>query len=91
VDSQDSGALWRGTSVVVVWLAAVAAGTLVGIVSPRADAFGWLAVALAGCTLLALALQLVVGRTAGYIARATASVTGALVVLAATSSILAVL
>lgn len=89
VGSQDSGALWRGASVVLVWLAAVAAGVTAGILVPRGEAVGWLAVALAGCTVLALVLQLVVGRTEGYIARTAASVTGALVVLAVASGILA--
>lgn len=76
---------------VLVWLAAVAAAIAIAVGAPRADAFGWFAVAAAGCTVLALVLQLIVGRTDGYIARATASVAGALVVFVVATGVLAVL
>ncbi len=67
--------------VIAVWVVAALAGIAVGLfVQPDARP-AWLAVALGGCLVLALGIQLAYGRSQGFIGRMAASILGALFVM----------
>lgn len=76
-------------SVVPVWIAAVVGAVLVGVVAASAYLV-WIPVVLALCVLLTFALQLALRRKDGLVTRTTASVVGAVLVLAAATAVLAV-
>lgn len=79
----------RWGSIVTVWVLAVLAAIAVGIFGDAATFTAWLGLALAGCTVAALCLQLATQSKRGFIDRLGASVSGALVILAVASGILA--
>lgn len=67
--------------VVAVWVVAALAGVSVGLFVQPDSRPAWLAVALGGCLVLALAIQLAYGRSQGFIGRMAASTLGALFVM----------
>lgn len=75
-------------SVVLVWLLAVIGALTVTVFAPEAY-LTWLPVVLAGSILATFALQLALQQKEGYVARATASISGAIVVLAIATALLA--
>lgn len=77
----------RWLSVIPVWVVAVLGAVLVGALA--GDRYlDWLAVVLAGCTLLAFVIQLAVSQRIGLVTRLMASVAGALAVLVVATGVL---
>jgi hypothetical protein len=79
---------WQIWSVIPVWVASLAAAIVIGLTT--VDSVAWLAIALAGAVIVTFAIQLAIQRKEGFVLRAIASISGAIVVLAAASGILAV-
>ena len=82
---------WQIWSVVPVWLAAVAAAVVIGVTSAPGTYVTWLAVALAAAVIVTFFIQLAIQRKEGFVVRAMASITGAVVVLALASGVFALL
>jgi hypothetical protein len=80
---------WQIASVVPVWVAAIAAAIVVGLVSPADERTTWLAIALAGAVIATFAIQLAIQRKDGFVVRAIASISGAIIVLALATGIFA--
>lgn len=76
--------------IVAVWIAALAAGVCIAFFAPSETVWAWFGLALAGCLLLAFAVQLSYGRSVGFIQRVGASVLGALLVLGLVSIVVGV-
>lgn len=74
-----------------VWVVAVLAAVAVGVFVPAAGRPVWLMIALAGCLILAFAVQLARGQAHGFIARVSGSVLGAVIVLGVAGAVLAVI
>ena len=79
---------WQIWSVIPVWVASLAAAVVIGLTT--VDSVAWLAIALAGAVIVTFVIQLAIQRKDGFVVRAIASISGAIVVLAAASGILAV-
>jgi hypothetical protein len=79
---------WRG--IVSVWVAAVVLAIVVGVLVDPALRFSWLALALAACALLTC-IQLGTTEKTGFIARVSASVAGALIILSIAAGIFTLL
>ena len=75
----------------MVWALAVVSAVLIGIFSVRGEELSWISLALAGCTIATLCVQLATGRKEGYVNRVTVSLVGAVLVLAAATGIFALL
>jgi hypothetical protein len=75
-------------SILPVWLATLAAAIVVGILSGAAY-LTWVPVVLAGAVLLTSAIQLALRRKEGLVNRMIVSIGGALVILAITTAVLA--
>jgi hypothetical protein len=73
-----------------VWVAAAAGAVLVGIFADTTY-LTWIPVVLGACVLLTFAIQLGLQRKEGFVTRVMASIGGALVILAVTTGVLAVL
>ena len=73
----------RGTfgGVIAVWIVSAVLGVVIGIFAPQEWRAAWLALALAGCLILAFAIQLAYGHSQRFIQRVAASALGALLVL----------
>jgi hypothetical protein len=80
----------RGT-VSVVWLFALVAAVLIGLFSHRAHDGAWLSLALAASVTLSLCLQLATKEKRGFVHRLGSSVSGALVILAAATGVIALI
>ncbi|ONI64147.1 hypothetical protein ALI44B_06140 [Leifsonia sp. ALI-44-B] len=76
---------WRG--IASVWVAAVVLAIAVGVLVDPALRFSWLALALAACALLTFGIQLGTTEKTGFIARVSASVAGALIILSIAAGI----
>ncbi|WP_157412055.1 hypothetical protein [Agreia sp. Leaf283] len=76
-------------SVVPVWLVAVIGAVAVAALADPRNYLVFLPVVLGVCTLLTFGIQLGIRRKEGYVNRVTASATGAVVVLAVATIILA--
>ena len=82
---------WQIWSVVPVWLAAAAAAVIIGLTSAPEAHVTWLGVALAAAVIVTFFIQLAIQRKEGFVVRAMASVTGAIVVLAIASGVFALI
>jgi len=78
-------------SIVAVWLLAVVGAVLTAVLSEQGERLTWIGLTLAGCTLATLSLQIAAGEKVGYVRRVTASITGAVVVLAAATAVFALM
>lgn len=76
-------------SVVPVWLVAVLGAVAVAVLAEPENYLVFLPVVLGVTTLLTFAIQLGIRRKEGYVNRVTASATGAVVILALATAILA--
>ncbi|PZU38958.1 MAG: hypothetical protein DI573_08445 [Microbacterium sp.] len=72
--------------IVAVWVVALVAGVAIAVFVPFEVRAVWFALALAGSLILAFAIQLVYGRSVGFIERVGASILGALLVLGLVSA-----
>ena len=82
---------WQIWSVVPVWLAAAAAAVIIGLTTAPDAHVTWLGVALAAAVIVTFFIQLAIQRKEGFVVRAMASVTGAIVVLAIASGVFALI
>ncbi|MCU1635913.1 MAG: hypothetical protein JWQ68_1152 [Cryobacterium sp.] len=80
---------WQWTSIVVVWVLAVVSVVLIAALARPGEGLAWLGLTLAGCTVATLCVQISTRRKDGYVDRMTASIVGAVVVLAAASGVFA--
>lgn len=71
----------RWTGVVIVWVAAVLMGLVVGLFAPIGQRAGWVSLALGGCLILSFAVQLGIARPEGFIERVASSMLGSFVIL----------
>jgi uncharacterized membrane protein len=78
-------------SIVAVWLLAVVGAVLTAALSEQGERLTWIGLTLAGCTLATLSLQIAAGEKVGYVRRVTASITGAVIVLAAATGVFALM
>jgi hypothetical protein len=84
---QDRGVRWQLT-VIPVWLATALGALLVGLFSPAREYLTWLPMVLAGAIFLTFCIQLALVQKEGLVNRMTASLVGALLVLAVATVIL---
>ena len=88
---QNEGVSWQWKSVVVVWLFALACAVLTGWLSLPGQYLTWIGLSFAGCTIGTLCVQLATGQKEGYVNRVTASLVGAVTVLAAATGVFALI
>ena len=74
-------------SVIPVWVVALLGAVLVGVVAPDA-ALQWIPVVMVGAILFTFVLQLSLSRKEGLLERIVASLSGALLILAAATLVL---
>jgi MFS superfamily sulfate permease-like transporter len=75
-------------SALPVWALALVAVVLVAVFDPEGY-LSWMPLALAGCVLLSLAIQLAISEKNGLVNRMAASLAGALVLLAVATGVFA--
>lgn len=68
-------------SVFALWALAAVVAIAIGAIAPPDWRAAWMPVGMAGCIIVAFAVQLALGRPHGFIERVAASVLGALVVM----------
>jgi hypothetical protein len=76
-------------SIVPVWIFALVGVVLVALLADPGDYLDWLPIVLAGSVVLTFVIQLAVPRKTGFVARATLSVCGVVVLLALATAVLA--
>lgn len=67
--------------IVIVWVVAAIAGTVIGFLVPAPWRIAWLGVTLGLCVVLAFGVQLASGRSQSFVERVALSTVGAAVVL----------
>lgn len=80
----------RWASIVGVWVATAVAAVLIGAFAGPDSFLGWLAIAMAGATLVAMCLQLATQEKRGFVLRMSASLSGSFVILGIATLILAI-
>lgn len=83
---QDGEVRWQLT-VIPVWLGAAVGALLIGLLSSPGYYLTWLPIVLAGAIFLTFCIQLAVVQKEGLVNRMTASLVGAVVILAAATAI----
>lgn len=78
-------------SIVPVWLAAVVGAVVVAVAVGPAESPRWFPLVLATCVMATFVIQLALPRKTGFVDRATGSVVGAVVVLAAATAVVLLL
>jgi hypothetical protein len=81
---------WQWRSIVVVWLLALIGVVLIWLVAAPELTMAWIGLTAAVCTIATLCIQIATRRKEGYVNRVTASIVGAVVVLAAATGIFAI-
>jgi len=74
-----------------VWLASLTGAIIIGIASVSDMRITWLGITLAGAVIMTFVIQLAIQRKEGFVARATASMVGALGVVVVASAIFALI
>ncbi|MEV8253283.1 hypothetical protein AB0O95_04870 [Rhodoglobus sp. NPDC076762] len=82
---------WQKWSVVPVWALSLVGTVIIGVVAAPESRVTWLAIVLAACVIFTFVVQLLIHRKEGFVARATASMVGALVVVAVATAIFALI
>ncbi|MBH0098382.1 hypothetical protein I6E68_04405 [Salinibacterium sp. NSLL150] len=82
---------WQKWSVVPVWALSLIGAVIIGVFEAPELRVTWLAIVLAACVILTFVIQLIIHRKEGFVARATASMVGALVIVAAATAIFALI
>jgi hypothetical protein len=80
---QDCGVTSPLRSLLPVWVSAVVGAVVVAVAVGPEEAPRWLPLVLAACVVLTFVIQLALPRKTGFVDRATGSVVGAVLVLAA--------
>jgi hypothetical protein len=78
-------------SVIPVWVLVAVGAVLVGLLTPRSAAFGWLPVVLFGGVVATFVIQLALDEKVGLVNRVMASLGGAVIVLALATAAYAVI
>jgi hypothetical protein len=76
------------SSIVVIWVLAALSLVAIGLFSTVGEYNAWLGLALGGCTVVSLCVQIATQEKNGFVNRLAASVVGALIVLAIGAAIL---
>ena len=74
-----------------MWLASLTGAIIIGIASVSDMRITWLGITLAGAVIMTFVIQLAIQRKEGFVARATASMVGALGVVVVASAIFALI
>jgi hypothetical protein len=82
---------WQWWSVLPVWLVSLAAAIFIGLTVAPADRLTWIGITFGAAIILTFVIQLATGRIEGYVSRATASIGGAVVILAIATGVFALL
>jgi hypothetical protein len=80
---QDCGVTSPLRSLLPVWVSAVVGAVVVAVAVGPEEAPRWFPLVLAACVVLTFVIQLALPRKTGFVDRATGSVVGAVLVLAA--------
>ena len=80
---------WQLASILPVWALAIIGSVVIGLFAEPANYFTWLPVVFALAILSAFTVQLAIRRKEGFVTRVMVSTGGALVVLVASTAILA--
>jgi hypothetical protein len=83
--------IWEKWSVVPVWLLSLAGVIIIGVLASADLRVTWLAITLAGAVVLTFVIQIAIQRKERFVARATASIVGALAVVAAATAVFALI
>lgn len=86
---EDPGPALRWASVISVWAVTLVATVVVGVAAAPAQYFTWLPLVLAASLLLTFAIQLALQSKVGLVLRVSASLAGAVLILAIATAILA--
>jgi hypothetical protein len=78
----------RWSSIVVIWVLAALSLVAIGLFSTVSEYNAWLGLALGGCVVVSLCVQIATQEKNGFVNRLAASVVGALIVLAIGAAIL---
>lgn len=81
----------KAGTVLPVWAATAVGSVIIGAVSPPAEQFAWLAVALAAAIVVTFAVQLATLTKVGFLDRVMASIGGAALILALATGVLALM
>lgn len=82
---------WLKWSVVPVWVLSLAGAIIIGVTAAPELRVTWLAITLAGAVVLTFVIQIAIQRKERFVARATASMVGALAIVAAATAIFALI
>jgi hypothetical protein len=80
---------WQLWSVLPVWAIALALAIGIALGAPEGKDASWIPIAFAGTVTLTFFIQLAIQRKEGLVLRAMASIGGSMLILAATTGILA--
>lgn len=78
----------RLSSIVPVWVVAIAGAVLVGTVAPPSGIYRWLSIVLTVVVLLTFVIQLALPSKQGLVMRMAASIGGSVILLAVATAIL---
>ena len=78
----------RLRTVIPVWVAAVVAALLIGLLSPAPERLTWLPIAMAALVLATFALQIAIPQKEGLVDRMMASLGGGILILAVATPVL---
>ena len=76
-------------SILPVWFAVLIAAVVIALVSPGFEFYTWVGITLGAAIILTFVVQLSLRRKEGFVGRLVLSSTGALVILAVTTLVLA--
>jgi hypothetical protein len=88
VTTHELPASTRWSTIVVIWVLAAVAAVCIGLFAAVDQYSAFIALALAGCTIATLVIQLATREKSGFVGRLSLSVVGAFLVLAVASAIL---
>ena len=80
---------WQLASILPVWALSIIGAVLIGVIAEPEKYFTWIPIVFAATVLVAFAIQLGIRRKEGFVTRVMTSTGGSLVVLAASTAILA--
>ncbi|QYH35499.1 hypothetical protein [Salinibacterium sp. M195] len=82
---------WQKWSVVPVWFLSLVGVIIIGAAASADMRVTWLAITLAGAVVLTFVIQIAIQRKERFVARATASIVGALAVVAVATAVFAII
>lgn len=76
-------------TIVPVWVLSAIGAVVIGLASPASEYFTWIPVALAAAVVTTFVIQLATLTTVGFVYRAMISISGAVLIFAAATGVLA--